>query len=627
MRSRWLQLLLQMLSVQAATATSITTVHPVFDLGLLSSRSELHGIWKVKVSGANQQLDLRAFTHAEPSMVKSDCRPVDVNILVQLGAPALPAHLREHEIGEMYAAPIPLLNSTLNLESLAPGANTTNEQLTTLTFDNYGTDVFYFITGWYSEVEEVNELPLKTRIENKFGLSTLCQPRLQFNLTTQPTENNDPSGDEIKSVPQPDTLGSSPLSKQSDGPHQVFFYDSPGANATISWNCSNNKDSTTLSRHFSIDAEAETGGVLELTLNGHAKKAKFCLSQTTETKNASATCVGEEYHLTNNQTFYVPQPTAGLWRLDLSTQECVTQEFNESDTSLNSSLNITLTGCINDCGAVEDRGVCKTYYTAGNFIMSSCSCKAGYDGLSCSNDEQAMSSSLQLLQMMLLTLSNLFFLPAIFIGLYRRYWQETIVYIIAMAVSTVYHACDQGHTQKYYCLAEYDTLQYADFLAATVAIWVTVLAIADLPSRWSSILHNTGIMCFAVGAHHNRFSLWLYAAPIVVGVAILITHWIYQCRLRRDCYPTSRTWMCHLLPGVLLATAGFVVKICFEFDDEHYSNFYWTHTLWHALLGLSCAFLLPDVAYDATKLYNSNNDNLISYYKSFGDPTFEPNAL
>ena len=67
-------------------------------------------------------------------------------------------------------------------------------------------------------------------------------------------------------------------------------------------------------------------------------------------------------------------------------------------------------------------------------------------------------------------MSNLFFLPAIIIGLYRRYWQETVVYIIAMGTSTLYHACDQFDTQKYYCIAEYDTLQYADFLAATAAV-------------------------------------------------------------------------------------------------------------------------------------------------------------
>jgi hypothetical protein len=286
-----------------------------------------------------------------------------------------------------------------------------------------------------------------------------------------------------------------------------------------------------------------------------------------------------------------------------------------------------MVGCVDQCGEYEGRGECQTYYTQGNVIMSSCKCKAGYNGISCSNDENYMSVSLQLLEMLLLTMSNLFFLPAIIIGLYRRYWQETVVYIIAMVCSTMYHACDQFSTQKYYCIAEYDTLQYADFLAATAAIWVTVLAIADLPSRWTSLLHTTGILCFAVGAHHNRFSIWLMAAPVIIGTAILITHWIYQCRIRRDCYPTSRTWLCHLLPGLTLAAAGFVTKIVFEFEDEGASNYYYVHTIWHALLGLACAFLLPEVAYDSAKLYNSNTNNLISYYKSFDPSDFEPNAL
>ena len=99
----------------------------------------------------------------------------------------------------------------------------------------------------------------------------------------------------------------------------------------------------------------------------------------------------------------------------------------------------------------------------------------GYSGYGCSNDDNAMSIQFQLVQMMLLTMSNLFFLPAIFIGFYRRYWQETTVYIVAMATSTLYHACDQFGTQKYYCIAPYDTLQFADFLAATVAVSILSL--------------------------------------------------------------------------------------------------------------------------------------------------------
>ena len=107
-----------------------------------------------------------------------------------------------------------------------------------------------------------------------------------------------------------------------------------------------------------------------------------------------------------------------------------------------------------------------------------------------------MSIQFQLVQMMLLTMSNLFFLPAIFIGFYRRYWQETTVYIVAMATSTLYHACDQFGTQKYYCIAPYDTLQFADFLAATVAVSILSLFnyhlvnhCSNRGSPWLTVVH------------------------------------------------------------------------------------------------------------------------------------------
>jgi len=133
---------------------------------------------------------------------------------------------------------------------------------------------------------------------------------------------------------------------------------------------------------------------------------------------------------------------------------------------------------------------------------------SGYNGISCSNDENYMSVSLQLLEMLLLTMSNLFFLPAIIIGLYRRYWQETVVYIIAMATSTMYHACDQFSTQKYYCIAEYDTLQYADFLAATAAVsyHVTLALSVRAVDHCSLSCSNSPSLRINI-EHRNRTSL------------------------------------------------------------------------------------------------------------------------
>jgi len=61
-------------------------------------------------------------------------------------------------------------------------------------------------------------------------------------------------------------------------------------------------------------------------------------------------------------------------------------------------------------------------------------------------------------------------------------------------------------------------------------MWVTVLAVADLPSRWSAVMQNIGVFLFAIGAHYNRYSAWLFAAPIAVGMTILFAHWV---RLKR----------------------------------------------------------------------------------------------
>jgi hypothetical protein len=326
----------------------------------------------------------------------------------------------------------------------------------------------------------------------------------------------------------------------------------------------------------------------------------------------------ELFELHHNKSIYVAKPRPGQWFLDFGQVQC-----NEDAES--AWLNVTLRGCADDCGSYEDRGYCRTYLTPGNIWLSTCTCKAGYEGESCSSDVNSMLVSEQLMELLLLTLSNIFFLPAVIVSLYRRYWTEAVLFIFTMFISAMYHACDQNDTQKFYCMVEYDTLQFADFLASTAAIWVTVLLVADLPPRWNSMLVSSGMLIFAIMAHYDRFSGWLYAMPVIIGIIILTTNWVYQCKQRRDCYPPKKAWCLHLIPGLLFAIAGGLVKILFEFDGPD-GNYFWTHSIWHACMGLSCAFLLPEVSYDATKMFNPNSENnLISYYKSFNE--VEPNDL
>lgn len=64
-------------------------------------------------------------------------------------------------------------------------------------------------------------------------------------------------------------------------------------------------------------------------------------------------------------------------------------------------------------------------------------CSAGWGGWSCTDDAKAQSISVQNLATLLLTLSNLMFLPAIAVAVYRYYLVEASVYTYTMFFSTV----------------------------------------------------------------------------------------------------------------------------------------------------------------------------------------------
>lgn len=65
---------------------------------------------------------------------------------------------------------------------------------------------------------------------------------------------------------------------------------------------------------------------------------------------------------------------------------------------------------------------------------------AGWSGWGCTDDSTALSFSRQLAAALLLTLSNLSFLPAIVVAIIRCYFTEASVYIFTMFFSTVTHA-------------------------------------------------------------------------------------------------------------------------------------------------------------------------------------------
>ena len=61
----------------------------------------------------------------------------------------------------------------------------------------------------------------------------------------------------------------------------------------------------------------------------------------------------------------------------------------------------------------------------------------GWRGYGCTDGREAFSDTSQLVEVLLLTLSNLFFFPAIIVALYRRHYVEAVVYFYNMFTSTV----------------------------------------------------------------------------------------------------------------------------------------------------------------------------------------------
>ncbi|KAK6288458.1 hypothetical protein J4Q44_G00388420 [Coregonus suidteri] len=126
----------------------------------------------------------------------------------------------------------------------------------------------------------------------------------------------------------------------------------------------------------------------------------------------------------------LPFPQAATWYLTL-------QVFcNSSDCG-----NITVTpqlhvsACIEDCGTYGECRLLRSY----SYLYAACVCKAGWSGWGCTDDITAQSYGRQLTAVLLLTLSNLLFIPPIIIAVRRCYITEASVYLFTMFFSTFYY--------------------------------------------------------------------------------------------------------------------------------------------------------------------------------------------
>uniref|UniRef100_A0A3Q3XCR3 EGF-like domain-containing protein n=1 Tax=Mola mola TaxID=94237 RepID=A0A3Q3XCR3_MOLML len=279
----------------------------------------------------------------------------------------------------------------------------------------------------------------------------------------------------------------------------------------------------------------------------------------------------------------LPFPQSTTWYLTL---QLLCNSSDCGNTSLVSVVpEVFISACVEDCGTYGECRLLRSY----TYLYTACVCKAGWSGWGCTDDSTAQSFGRQLLATLLLTLSNLSFLPAIVVAIIRFYFTEASVYLFTMFFSTFYHACDQPGVAVL-CIMDYDTLQYCDFLGSVCSIWVTILCMARIRDTFKYTLFMLGALLIAMSMQLDRKGLWNLLGPVLCAILFMVTAWVYRGVQRRHCYPPSwKRWVLFLIPGAVCALIGVCLYIFAETED----NYYYTHSLWHILVASCVVFLLP----------------------------------
>lgn len=270
------------------------------------------------------------------------------------------------------------------------------------------------------------------------------------------------------------------------------------------------------------------------------------------------------------------------------TKNSITFFDGEEGNSCNAKLVFTIAS--NPCvaGRCGQYGKCY-HYMSGGVVYSTCLCNKGYRGWDCTEDSEVPDSWTILLASLLLTLSNLLFIPSIYFAVRRQYYTEAVIYFFAMFFSSFYHACDSGEDEYSFCLVKIGVLQFSDFYCGLLAIWVTLIAMAKLNARLVSLFHMLGAIILAFGTELNKQSLWVFLTPAVTGLCIITTSWGLRCYRTKKWFPSRKYYSIYLPVGAVLVMIGLS---CYAFLQTK-QNYHVVHSIWHMVMALSLLCLLP----------------------------------
>lgn len=195
-----------------------------------------------------------------------------------------------------------------------------------------------------------------------------------------------------------------------------------------------------------------------------------------------------------------------------------------------------------------------------------------------------------LLELLLLVLSNLGFLPAAYFAVKRGYRVEAVVYFSTFFFSSFYHACDAGENVISFCITKLSVLQFSDFYSGLLAIWVTLIAMAYLNDNLSWILHISGCIVLAFCTTYDKTALWVFLLPSLVGLVIIAISWFWHYKKIGSLFP-SKKYLCIILP--IGATVVVIALITYALLQTQ-SNYKYLHSFWHLMMAIGVIILLPN---------------------------------
>ncbi|XP_057664306.1 post-GPI attachment to proteins factor 6 [Diorhabda carinulata] len=268
--------------------------------------------------------------------------------------------------------------------------------------------------------------------------------------------------------------------------------------------------------------------------------------------------------------------------------DCEGPCLKDKNSTCNTSLifDIGSHACI--FGQCSRNGRC-IFVVSDGVVFSTCSCMNKYRGWDCSDNTQATPYYMVVIELLLLVFSNLMFLPAVYVAFKRKYYIEGVTYFFICFFSTFYHACDAGENLLNFCLVRLSALQFGDFFCAILAIWVTLLAIADLPQLFTSMCHMVGAIILAFCTTINKTSLWVFALPVFTGLIIIAISWFMKYRKVEQRFANRRYLFYQIPIGVTLVVVGLVCYAFLQTED----NYKYLHSFWHILMAVALIIILP----------------------------------